>query len=192
MKTLLALVLVGLAGGNALAADRVQLDASVPSYRGSRFYTHKLNPLGTFGLARFIGARGLLGRIKAGTVDVGALQTDEKSIARISFGRGYSYQTASEIAKSVVASSRQGKFKDGGPTYPISRFFTSRIAMSVLGVVTGPGALRMLLGTSAERAMIPRALAGRIHDGKKLLESEKRLLAAIRQDTATLAQLERN
>lgn len=191
MKTLLALLFVGLASGTALAADPGQPAAFVPSYRGSRFYTHKLNPLGTFGLARFIGARGLLGRIKAGTVDKGILETDEKSLARIAFGLGHPYHDAATIAKAVVEKSRRGEFNDGGPTYPISRFFTSRIAMSVLGMLTGPGALRALIGTSAERAIVPRALAGRIRDGKALLESEKRLVAAIRLDPAELARLER-
>jgi hypothetical protein len=183
---LLALAILGSVSTPVLAGTS---NPAVPGYLGSRAYTHKLNPLGWFGITRFIGARGLLGRIKAGTVDKGVLSTDKRSIARILYGTGMSYQAASTQAAEVVAQSRAGMFNDGGKTYPISRFFTSRIAQTVVGFVNGAG-IGGLVTSAADRAIVPRALAGRLNAGKPLLESEKRLLSAIKLDPAQLATLE--
>ena len=152
---------------------------AIPSYLGSRAYTHKLNPLGMFGLTRFMGARGLLGRIKSGNVDKGMfLRSDEKSIARILTGTGMTFEAAQTRAAEVIANSRAGKYNDGGKMYPVSRFFTSRIAQSVVGFMSGAG-FGGLVSSSMERSIVARALAGRMKDGKALHDSEQRLLAVI-------------
>jgi hypothetical protein len=185
MKTLaLALGLFALVATPAFAMPSQAARSVKPaseSYLGSRFYTHKLNPLGTFGLTRFWGARGLLGRIKSGTVDAGGkgiVRTDEKSIARILTGTGMSYGAAKARAAEVIANSKAGKYEDGGKMYRFSRFMTSRIAQTVVGFVNKMG-IGGLVVSGMERSIVARALAGRMADGKRMLNSEQALLDVI-------------
>jgi hypothetical protein len=158
------------------------------TYPISRFLTSRLNPTTGFGIKRFIGARGLLGRLKAGQVT----GNDRRSIRRILTGQGLSKSEADTRSRTIIEQSRNGELA-GGRKYRISRFFTSRKWQGIVSgvsttlnfltfglaaaVTTGVKAgLVAAGGAHLDRVIFSRALAGRIAMGKPLIVSEHRLL----------------
>lgn len=174
----------------------------VKTYPISRLLTSRLNPFCFFGLNRLINTRGFLGRLKVGHLS----PNDRRSFGRMLSGRMLDAE-ARALAALVVQMGREGEFKSGRK-YRFSRFWTSRGVQSVLGglsvYVSGGGTLAMgtvlklgaLTGglaafdTHLGRAITSRALAGRLAKGKKLIKSEKRLVAALEGDAVKLSALE--
>lgn len=180
-------------------SDELEKLGKANTYPFSRFATSSYNPLALFGVSRFVGSRGLMGRLAKGRV----MEQDRNSIAKILEGKGMSGAKAMEKAEKIIADSKAGKFK-GRKKYPISRFITSRAVGgtvggaseatkgALIGSAAGPagaaagaiagaaqGAYGGAMGTQISRWFGPRGLAGRIAKGKKLTKNEKRLMLMI-------------
>lgn len=154
---------------------------------------------------RSTGAKGLLGRLRAGTVT----NQDMRSIRRILIEkRKLSFDKAEAAAKKIIEASKAGKLA-GGKQHQWARFSTSRAAQAAtLGgaealstaMLTTPitmlgggaalplaltagsaakGALTAAGSTQLMRAIGPRGLAGRIAKGKKLRKAERQLMETL-------------
>ena len=161
-----------------------------PTFPFSRFFSTALF------VPRFVGARGLLGRIRTGEMS----GFDVRSVRRLLMAKHeMSGEQAMLAAEKIKRLSDASHFFDEGKQYTFSRFLGSRVFWGTYGFLTGllaglgSGSLTTFgsimtgvtqgttyLGAAwAMRAVATRGLAGRIILGKGLFESEERLLSTI-------------
>ena len=174
-----------------------ELEKIAKSFPISRAMTSSYNPIGLFGLKRFVGSRGLMDRLAIGTVT----KQDHRSIRRILMSKkNMSEQAAGKAADKILNKAKGGGFSraKGGKEYFVSGALSGRRYAGAGGMLGGgysalhagfspatAAAVGAVQGahnvgvTQLWRALGPRGLAGRIAKGNKLTRSEQKLMSMI-------------